>query len=71
MAIAGRVAIVPKGDWSAETEYKRLDEVTYNNTMFIAKKLCRRGRYPQMQNIGRSRLWVVSVQSQRKRMPEL
>lgn len=46
MAIAGRVAIVPKGDWSAKTEYKRLDEVTYNNTMFIAKKAVPKGTLP-------------------------
>lgn len=71
MAIAGRVAIVPKGDWSAKSEYKRLDEVTYNNTMFIAKKLCRRGRYPQTQNIGRSRLLAVLAQLQQQRKPEL
>ena len=38
MAIAGRVAIVPKGDWSAESTYKRLDAVTYNNTLYFAKK---------------------------------
>lgn len=38
MAIAGRVAIVPKGDWSANAAYKRLDAVTYNNTLYFAKK---------------------------------
>ncbi len=38
MAIAGRVAIVPKGDWSAYATYKRLDAVTYNNTLYFAKK---------------------------------
>lgn len=38
MAIAGRVAIVPKGDWSANAKYKRLDAVTYNNTLYFAKK---------------------------------
>lgn len=38
MAIAGRVAIVPKGDWSADVTYKRLDAVTYNNTLYFAKK---------------------------------
>ena len=38
MAIAGRVAIVPKGDWSADSTYKRLDAVTYNNTLYFAKK---------------------------------
>ena len=38
MAIAGRVAIVPKGDWSTDAAYKRLDAVTYNNTLYFAKK---------------------------------
>ena len=38
MAIAGRVAIAPKGDWSADATYKRLDAVTYNNTLYFAKK---------------------------------
>lgn len=38
MAIAGRVAIVPKGDWSADVTYKRLDAVTHNNTLYFAKK---------------------------------
>ena len=38
MAIAGRVAIVPKGDWSADATYKRLDAVAYNNTLYFAKK---------------------------------
>lgn len=38
MANAGRVAIVPKSDWSAAVEYKRLDAVAYNNTLYIAKK---------------------------------
>lgn len=38
MAIAGRVAIVPKGDWIAGATYKRLDAVTYNNTLYFAKK---------------------------------
>lgn len=38
MAIAGRVAIVPKGVWSADAKYKRLDAVTNNNTLYFAKK---------------------------------
>ena len=38
MANAGRVAIVPKGDWSKTATYKRLDAVTYNNTLYFAKK---------------------------------
>lgn len=38
MAVAGRVAIVPKGEWSASTAYKRLDAVTHNNTLYFARK---------------------------------
>lgn len=38
MAVAGRVAIVPKGEWSADVTYKRLDAVTHNNTLYFAKK---------------------------------
>lgn len=38
MAIAGRVAIVPQGEWSADATYKRLDAVTHNNTLYFAKK---------------------------------
>lgn len=38
MAVAGRVAIVPKGEWRANATYKRLDAVTYNNTLYFAKK---------------------------------
>lgn len=46
MANAGRVAIVPKGDWSAAAEYKRLDAVAYNNTLYIAKKAVPAGTLP-------------------------
>ena len=38
MANAGRVAIVPKGDYSSATAYKRLDLVRYNNNAYVAKK---------------------------------
>lgn len=38
MAVAGRVAIVPKGEWNAQIAYKRLDAVTHNNTLYFAKK---------------------------------
>ena len=38
MVNAGRVAIVPQGEWSADATYKRLDAVTYNNTLYFAKK---------------------------------
>lgn len=46
MANAGRVAIVPKGDWSAAVEYKRLDAVAFNNTLYIAKKAVPAGTLP-------------------------
>ena len=46
MAVAGRVAIVPKGDLSAAVEYKRLDAVAYNNTLYIAKKAVPAGTLP-------------------------
>ena len=38
MAIAGRVAIVPKGEWSQSVTYDKLDLVTYNGNTFIAYK---------------------------------
>lgn len=38
MANAGRVAIVPKGEYNSATSYKRLDLVRYNNAVYVAKK---------------------------------
>lgn len=38
MAIAGRVAIVPKGEWSQDINYDKLDLVTHNGNAFIAYK---------------------------------
>lgn len=38
MANAGRVAIVPKGDYSSSTAYNRLDLVRYNEKAYVAKK---------------------------------
>ena len=38
MASAGRILIMPKGTWSAETEYEMLDLVYYNGTSWLAKK---------------------------------
>lgn len=46
MAVAGRVAIVPKGEWSANATYKRLDAVTHNNTLYFAKKAVPKGTLP-------------------------
>ena len=38
MAIAGRVAIVPKGEWDSSISYEKLDVVSYNNALYMAKK---------------------------------
>ena len=38
MAIAGRVAIVPKGEWGSSISYEKLDAVSYDNALYIAKK---------------------------------
>ena len=38
MAIAGRVAIIPKGEWSESVTYDKLDLVTHNGNAFIAYK---------------------------------
>ena len=38
MAIAGRVAIVPKGEWSQSVTYDKLDLVTHNGNTFVAYK---------------------------------
>lgn len=38
MASAGRILIMPKGDWNAETEYEMLDLVHYNGTAWLAIK---------------------------------
>lgn len=36
MAIAGKVAITPKGEWNANTAYTKLDLVFYENASYIA-----------------------------------
>ena len=33
----GKVSIVPKGNYSADTQYGRLDLVTYNGNAYLAK----------------------------------
>lgn len=38
MADAGRVAPIPKGDWSKSESYEQLDLVTYDNKLWIAKQ---------------------------------
>lgn len=36
--LAGRVALVPQGEWNRQKEYKRLDVVWYNNNSYICCK---------------------------------
>ena len=38
MAIAGKVAILPKGEWNSSVTYEKLDAVSYDNALYIAKK---------------------------------
>ena len=40
MASAGRILIMPKGDWSADTAYEMLDLVKHNGKSWLAKKTC-------------------------------
>ncbi len=56
MANAGRVAIVPKGDWDSSEAYKRLDAVTYNNILYIAKKVV-----PKNTAVTNTDYWMPSV----------
>ena len=37
MTNAGRILIIPKGEWNAETEYEMLDLVNYGGTSWLAK----------------------------------
>ena len=39
-ASAGRVLIIPKGDWNAETTYTGLDMVRHNGASWICKNTC-------------------------------
>lgn len=56
MAVAGRVAIVPKGDYVTNKAYKRLDCVMYNGAMYIAKKSVPIGTLPTDKNY-----WMKSI----------
>lgn len=38
MIKAGKVAIVPKGEYSPSVAYEKLNMVRYNNAIYIAKK---------------------------------
>ena len=41
MASAGRILIIPKGDYSDQTTYTNLDLVFYNNTSWLCRKECK------------------------------
>ena len=56
MAIAGRVAIVPKDVYDASLPYKRLDAVMHNNTLYIAKK-----NVPAGTAISNTEYWSKSI----------
>ena len=38
MAIAGRILIIPKGNWDANTDYEMLDLVRHGSASWIAKR---------------------------------
>ena len=38
MTTAGRILIIPKGEWNAETDYEMLDLVRHNGAAWLAKK---------------------------------
>lgn len=45
-AIAGRVAIVPKGTWNSVVSYQKLDAVSYEDGLYIAKTDVSAGTLP-------------------------
>lgn len=40
MATAGRILIIPKGDYNASTTYEMLDLVSHGGSSWLAKKTC-------------------------------
>ncbi len=38
MTIAGRILIIPKGNWDANTDYEMLDLVRHGKASWIAKR---------------------------------
>lgn len=50
MASAGRILIIPKGDWDSETEYEMLDLVGFAGTSWLAKKDVATGIEPSDDN---------------------
>lgn len=58
MINAGRVAIVPKGEYVHGTQYTRLDAVRYNNGVYVAKK-DNKSQYPTVE--GDNDYWMYMV----------
>lgn len=54
--VAGRVAIVPKGAFSASTQYDRLDMVVYNGSSYVSKTRPPVGTLPTD-----TQYWVLSI----------
>ena len=50
MATAGRILIMPKGNWKAETEYEMLDLVYYNGVSWVARTRVAKGIEPTEAN---------------------
>ena len=57
MAIAGKVAITPKGEWNSVSTYEKLDAVSHNNGLYIAKKASS-GIIPEDGDV-----WMLAVES--------
>lgn len=57
MASAGRILIIPKGEWNEEKEYEMLDLVFHNGTSWLAKKYVK-GIEPSADN---AEYWFMMV----------
>lgn len=55
---AGRVAIVPKGEYVHGTQYTRLDSVRYKNGVYVAKK-DNKSQYPTIE--GDNEYWMFMI----------
>jgi len=51
MASAGRILIMPKGEWNAETEYEMLDLVYRQGASWIAKQNTVGNAPPENENV--------------------
>lgn len=58
MAIAGRVAPIPKGAWNSTTAYSKLDVVSHNYKTFMAKQTS-----TGMEPLGDDSYWMVIAEN--------